>query len=82
MEDLLVKVGKFTFSADFYIIDMDDDRDIPILFGRAFLATCGVRIDVQKGELMTRMNNKEETFGIYKTRKRKKENRRDLRHRD
>ena len=52
---------------------MDEDRDIPILFGRAFLATCGVCIDMQKGELKTRVKNEEETFEIYKTRKRKKE---------
>ena len=39
MEDVLVKVGKFTFRDDFYIIDMDEDRKIPILLGRAFLTT-------------------------------------------
>jgi len=73
VEDLLVKVGKFTFPADFYVIEMDEDREIPILFGRAFLATCGVRIDVQRGELMMRVKNEEEKFGTCKTRKRKKE---------
>ena len=73
VENIFVKVGKFTFLADFYIIDMDENRDIPILLGRGFLATCGALINVTKGELKTRVKNEEETFGIYKARKRENE---------
>src|ERR1044072_4894531 len=43
-EDVLVKVGKFVFPADFVIIDMD----MPLIFGRPFLATTRVKIDVEK----------------------------------
>lgn len=73
VQEILVKVGKFTYSAKFYILEMDEDRDILILPGKAFLATCGARIYVQKGELNTRLKNKEETFGIYKVPKRAEE---------
>ena len=69
MDDLLLKVGKFTFSVKFYTIDMDEDRDILILLGMAFLATCGACIDIQKGGLTMRVKNEEESFGIYKSRK-------------
>ena len=54
IEDVLVKVGKFIFQADFIILDMEEDNEIPILLGRPFLATGGALIDVKKGELRLR----------------------------
>src|ERR1044072_2753491 len=47
-EDVLIKVGKFIFPADFVIIDMKEDGDMPLIFGRPFLATAKVKIDVFK----------------------------------
>ena len=51
IEDVLVKVDKFIFPADFVVLDMEEDRDILIILGRPFLATGRALIDVQKGEL-------------------------------
>ena len=39
IEDVLVKVGKFIFPADFIILDMEEDSQVPLLLGRPFLAT-------------------------------------------
>ncbi|XP_073317649.1 uncharacterized protein [Primulina huaijiensis] len=39
VEDVLVKVDKFIFPADFVILDMEEDQDAPLIFGRPFLAT-------------------------------------------
>ncbi|XP_075500124.1 uncharacterized protein LOC142538709 [Primulina tabacum] len=39
IEDVLVKVDKFIFSVDFVVLDMEEDREIPIILGRPFLAT-------------------------------------------
>ncbi|XP_057432651.1 uncharacterized protein LOC130725440 [Lotus japonicus] len=47
-EDVLVKVGKFYFPADFVILDMDEEDEMPLIFGRPFLATTKVKIDVEK----------------------------------
>ena len=38
-EDVLIKVGKFIFSMDFIVIDIEDDKQVPLLLGRPFLAT-------------------------------------------
>ncbi|XP_062074984.1 uncharacterized protein LOC133778991 [Humulus lupulus] len=51
IEDVLVKVDKFIFHADFIILDIEEDTNIPIILGRPFLATGRALIDVQKGEL-------------------------------
>ncbi|XP_075483622.1 uncharacterized protein LOC142523776 [Primulina tabacum] len=48
VEDVLVKVDKFIFSADFVILEMEEDHDTPLIFGRPFLATGRALIDVHK----------------------------------
>ncbi|XP_022891857.1 uncharacterized protein LOC111406708 [Olea europaea var. sylvestris] len=49
IEDVLVKVEKFIFLADFMILDMEEDKDVPLILGRLFLATGRALIDVQNG---------------------------------
>lgn len=38
VEDILVKVDKFIYPADFIIMDFEEDKNIPIILGRMFLA--------------------------------------------
>ncbi|XP_022867335.1 uncharacterized protein LOC111387048 [Olea europaea var. sylvestris] len=33
IEDVLVKVEKFIFPADFLILDMEEDKDVPLILG-------------------------------------------------
>ena len=54
IEGVLVKVDKLIFLADFIILDLEEDQDIPIILGRPFLATGRTLIDVLKGELTMR----------------------------
>ena len=49
LEDVLIKVGKFIFPMDFVVIDIEEDKQIPLLLGRPFLATAATLIDVKKG---------------------------------
>ncbi|KAL5570742.1 hypothetical protein UlMin_020339 [Ulmus minor] len=48
IEDVLIRVDKFVFPADFIILDFEADREVPIILGRPFLATGRTLIDVQK----------------------------------
>ncbi|XP_061348807.1 uncharacterized protein LOC133294174 [Gastrolobium bilobum] len=48
IEDVLVRVDKFIFPADFIVLDFEADREVPIILGRAFLATGRAVIDVEK----------------------------------
>jgi len=34
IEDVLAKVDKFIFPADFIVLDMEEDRDIPLILGQ------------------------------------------------
>ena len=51
IEEVMVKVDKFIFPADFIVFNMEEDKEIPIILGRPFLATSRAMIDVQRGEL-------------------------------
>ena len=66
VEDVLVKVEKFIFSAYFIVLDMEEDKEISIILGRPFLATGRAMIDVQKGELKLRVRDDEVNFNVFK----------------
>ena len=65
IKDVLVKVDKFIFLAYFIILDMKEDKEVPIILGRPFLATRRALIDVQKRELKLRVQEKEVTFRVF-----------------
>ncbi|XP_073063971.1 uncharacterized protein [Primulina eburnea] len=67
VEDVLVKVYKFIFPADFVILDMEVDQETSLIFGRPFLATEKALIDVHKGKLTLRVGGDEVVFNIYNT---------------
>ncbi|XP_038894636.1 uncharacterized protein LOC120083133 [Benincasa hispida] len=67
IEDVLVKVDNLIFLADFIILDYGADREVPIIFGCPFLTTRKVLIDVHKGELTMRVDNKEVKFNVLNT---------------
>ena len=37
LEDALIKVGNFIFPVDFVVIDIEEDKQVPLLLGRLFL---------------------------------------------
>ena len=65
IEDVLVKVDKFIFPIDFIVLDMEEDKEIPIILGRLFLATGRAMIDVHKGELKLRVPDDEVRFSVF-----------------
>ena len=48
LEDVQIKVRNFIFPVNFMVIDMEEDKQIPLLLGRPFLATGATLIDVKK----------------------------------
>jgi len=69
IKDVLVRVDKFIFPADFIVLDFEEDKEVSIIFGRPFLATRRTLIDVQKGELRMRVQNDHVTFNVLKVMK-------------
>ena len=64
LKDVLIKVGKFIFPVDFVVIDIEEDKQIPLLLGRPFLSTGAALIDVKKGELTLRVGDEAIPFNL------------------
>ncbi|CAH9108415.1 unnamed protein product [Cuscuta europaea] len=64
VEDVLVKVDKFIFPVDFVVMDMEEDRETPLILGRPFLATARALIDVTDGSLTLRVGDDLCTFRL------------------
>ncbi|XP_061357725.1 uncharacterized protein LOC133302023 [Gastrolobium bilobum] len=69
IEDVLVKIDKFIFPADFVVLNMEEDTEILLLLGRPFLATAKAMIDVEQGKLMLRVNEETITIDVFESMK-------------
>ncbi|GJX80988.1 reverse transcriptase domain-containing protein [Tanacetum coccineum] len=63
-ENMLVKVGKFTFPVDFVILEMEEDSKVPLILGRPFLHTTDAVIRVKQKQLNLGVGTKRMTFSI------------------
>nr|GFB66125.1 reverse transcriptase domain-containing protein [Tanacetum cinerariifolium] len=63
-KNMLVEVGKFTFPADFIILEMEEDRKIPLILGRPFLHTVDAVIQVKQKQLNLRVRTERMIFNI------------------
>nr|GEY34899.1 reverse transcriptase domain-containing protein [Tanacetum cinerariifolium] len=52
--DVFISVGKFTFPADFVIVDYESDPRVPLILRRPFLRTARALIDVHGEEMILR----------------------------
>ncbi|GJY14457.1 reverse transcriptase domain-containing protein [Tanacetum coccineum] len=62
--DVFVLVGKFTFPADFVIVDYESDPRVPLILGRPFLRTTRALIDVHGEEMILRDGNERLTLNM------------------
>nr|GEV05492.1 hypothetical protein [Tanacetum cinerariifolium] len=54
VRDVFVPVGKFTFLADFDVVDYESDFRVPLILGRPFLRTARALIDIHGEEMILR----------------------------
>ncbi|XP_042059662.1 uncharacterized protein LOC121804199 [Salvia splendens] len=66
VEDILVKIDKFIIHVDFIVLDMPEDREVPILFGRPFLATEDVLLGAKDNSVTFRINGEQLTINVEK----------------
>ncbi|GJS08992.1 reverse transcriptase domain-containing protein [Tanacetum coccineum] len=61
-KDVIVKVEKFNFLADFIIVDFEADPRVSIILGRPFLRTARALVDLYEEKLTLRVGNEEVVF--------------------
>ncbi|XP_074314068.1 uncharacterized protein LOC141649272 [Silene latifolia] len=69
VEDIPRKVGKLEFPCDFYVMDIPEDSNIPIILRRPCLATGGAMIDVKNGKLFLQVGEEKVEFSLNKAMK-------------
>nr|GEY49082.1 reverse transcriptase domain-containing protein [Tanacetum cinerariifolium] len=62
--DVFVLVVKFTFPADFVVVDYESDPRVPIILGRPFLRTARALIDVHGEEMILRDEDERLTLNM------------------
>ena len=62
----MVKVNKFIFPVNFFVLDMEEDKVAPTILGRPLLATGQALIDMKNGELTLRVSHDQVKFNLYK----------------
>nr|GEY99355.1 reverse transcriptase domain-containing protein [Tanacetum cinerariifolium] len=61
---VFVPVGKFTFLADFVVVDYESDLRVPLILGRPFLRTARALIDVHGKEMILRDGDERLTLNM------------------
>nr|GEY30534.1 reverse transcriptase domain-containing protein [Tanacetum cinerariifolium] len=62
--DVFVPLGRFTFPADFVIVDYESDPRVPLILGRPFLRTARALIDVHGEEMILRDGDERLTLNM------------------
>ncbi|XP_070040946.1 uncharacterized protein [Nicotiana tomentosiformis] len=62
VEDVLVRVDKFIFPIDFIVVKTEENKEVPLILGRPFIATGREILDIHDRKLMLRMGEETVTF--------------------
>jgi len=65
IEDVLVRVKHFNFPADFVVMDIDEDLEIPIILGHPFMSTTSCVVDMGKKKLELGIDNQKISFDLF-----------------
>ncbi|GJS73873.1 hypothetical protein Tco_0706714 [Tanacetum coccineum] len=66
-ENVLVRIGKFTFLVDLIILDMPEDIKVPLILERLFLSTAHAKINVYKRKITLRVGEENIIFKSVKS---------------
>jgi len=65
IEDLLVRVKHFIFQADFVVMDICEDNDIPVILGRPFMLTASCIVDMGRKKLELGFEDQKIDFDLF-----------------
>ena len=60
-----MKVKHLIFLADFVVIDIEEDADIPLILGRPFMSTASCMVDMGKKMLQMGIADKKIGFDLF-----------------
>ncbi|XP_075083649.1 uncharacterized protein LOC142167380 [Nicotiana tabacum] len=66
VEDVMVRMDKFVFLMDFIVVNMEENKEVPMILGRLFLATGRAILDIQERQLILRVGKERVVFKMKK----------------
>ena len=69
IEDVLVQVKHLIFPADFLVMDIEEDPEIPIILRRPFMSTASCIVDMGKGKLELSLEDQKISFDLFEAMK-------------
>ncbi|XP_070039487.1 uncharacterized protein [Nicotiana tomentosiformis] len=73
VKDVLVLVDKFVFPVNFIVMNMEENKEVPLILGRPFLATGRAILDIHKRKRILRVGEETVTFEMNVTKGAQKE---------
>jgi len=65
IEDVVVRVKHFIFLADFVVMDICEDTDIPVILGRPFMLTASCIVDMGRKKLEMSFEDQKIDFDLF-----------------
>jgi len=65
IEDALVRVKYFIFPADFVVMDICEDNDIPVILGRPFMLIASCIVDMGRKKLELDFEDQKIDFDLF-----------------
>ncbi|XP_028230810.1 uncharacterized protein LOC114411277 [Glycine soja] len=65
IEDVLVRVKHLIFSADFIVMDIEEDVEIPLILGRPFMSTASCVVNMGKKKLQMAIEDQQISFDLF-----------------
>jgi len=65
IEDVLVRVKHFTFLADFLVMDIEEDAEIPLILGLPSIPTASCVVDMGKRKLEMGIEDQKISFDLF-----------------
>jgi len=69
IEDVLIQVKQLVFHADFVVMDIEEDPDIPIILGCHFMSTANCMVDMGKGKIELGVEDQKVSFDLFEAMK-------------
>ena len=69
IEDVLIRVKHMVFPADFVVMDVEEDHEVPVILGRPFMSTASCIIDMGRKTLEMGFKDQKINFDLFEENK-------------
>ena len=69
IDDVLIRVKHMVFPADFMVMDVEEDHEVPVILGHPIMSTASCIIDMGRKTLKTGFEDQKINFDLFEENK-------------